>query len=250
MNMKSSLGTVIVTGGARGIGAEVVKLCAQAGYDVLFTFVNSFERAEEVVVQCAPFGTTVRGVHADVRDPIVRSAVWEQAADISKVVGLVNNAGITSKIGSFLDVDVETMQKVFDVNVLGTMLMCQTVIRHWKDENRGGAIVNVSSIAATLGSPGEYIHYAGSKAAVEGFTIGLAKEFAGLSIRANVVSPGTTNTEIHAMSGEPGRAARVAPKIPMGRAGEAVEIAEAIVWLLSSKSSYVTGTVLRVSGGL
>jgi NAD(P)-dependent dehydrogenase (short-subunit alcohol dehydrogenase family) len=248
--MMNRLGTVIVTGGSRGIGAEVVKLCAQAGHDVLFTFVNSTDRANQVIAECEQFGTKVRGIHADVRDPMVGAAVLEQAAALSSVVGLVNNAGITSKIGSFLDVDLETMQKVFDINVLGTMVMCQTVVRHWQKEHSPGSIVNVSSIAATLGSPGEYIHYAGSKAAVEGFTIGLAKEFAAQGIRANVVSPGTTNTEIHAASGEPGRAARVAPKIPMGRAGEAEEIAEAIVWLLSNKASYVTGTVLRVSGGL
>lgn len=247
---KETRGTVIVTGGGRGIGAEVVQLCAQAGHDVLFTYASKPHRAQEVVDRCAPFGVKVVAVQADVRDPMLATAVVEQAERLSSVIGLVNNAGITSRIGSFLDVDIDTMRDVLDVNVLGTMVMCQAVVRHWVGRGSGGSIVNVSSIAATLGSPGEYIHYAGSKAAVEGFTIGLAKEFADQGIRANVVSPGTTDTEIHALSGEPGRAERVAPKIPMKRAGDPREIAEAIAWMLSDRASYVTGTVLRVAGGL
>jgi len=246
----SNLGTVVVTGGARGIGAETVKLCAQAGHDVFFTYAARPDRAEQVIAECQPYGVTVKAMQADVRDPLLSKAVIETAAEISPVVGLVNNAGITSNIGSFLDVDIDAMRDVLDVNVMGTMLICQAAVRHWVSSDAGGAIVNVSSIAATLGAPGEYIHYAGSKAAVEGFTIGLAKEFADRSIRANVVSPGTTLTEIHALSGEPGRADRVAPRIPMKRAGDAVEIAEAIVWLLSKRASYVTGSVLRVAGGL
>ncbi len=243
-------GTVIVTGGARGIGAAVVTLCAQAGHDVLFSYARNRERAEAVVAACAPFGSKVAAIEADARDAAACEALVERATALSDIVGLVNNAGVTSRIGSFLDVDVPTLRDVLDVNVLGTMLMCQSVIRYWTRRGSPGAIVNVSSIAATLGAPGEYIHYAGSKAAVEGFTVGLAKEFADRGIRANVVSPGTTRTEIHALSGEPGRADRVAPRIPMKRAGEPQEIAEAIVWLLSSKASYVTGAVLRVSGGL
>lgn len=247
---QESKGVVIVTGGGRGIGAEVVKLSAADGYDVLFTYASRPDRAAELVQQCAQFSVELKAVQADVRDPMLSAAIVEQATSMGEVVGLVNNAGITSKIGSFLNVDYDTMKEVMDVNVLGTMVMCQAMVRHWKVRGRQGSVVNVSSIAATLGSPGEYIHYAGSKAAVEGFTIGLAKEFADAGIRANVVSPGTTKTEIHALSGEPGRADRVAPKIPMRRAGEPGEIAEAIVWLLSPKASYVTGTVLRVSGGL
>ncbi|MCM3563390.1 SDR family NAD(P)-dependent oxidoreductase [Hydrogenophaga intermedia] len=247
---KEKPGTVIVTGGGRGIGAEVVQLFAQAGHNVLFTYASKPHRAQEVVDRCAPFGVKVVAVQADVRDPMLATAVVEQAQRLSAVIGLVNNAGITSRIGSFLDVDIETMRDVLDVNVLGTMVMCQAVVRDWVARGASGSIVNVSSIAATLGSPGEYIHYAGSKAAVEGFTIGLAKEFADRGIRANVVSPGTTDTEIHALSGEPGRAERVAPKIPMRRAGDPREIAEAIAWMLSDKASYVTGAVLRVAGGL
>jgi NAD(P)-dependent dehydrogenase (short-subunit alcohol dehydrogenase family) len=247
--MKST-GTVIVTGGSRGIGAQTVKLCAQTGLDVLFTYTARPDRAQEVVDTCQALGVKGKALQADARDPATCLAVLDAAASMSPVVGLVNNAGITSTIGSFLDVDTESMRAVMDVNVMGTMYMCQAVVRHWVQTKSAGAIVNVSSIAATLGAPGEYIHYAGSKAAVEGFTIGLAKEFADRGIRANVVSPGTSRTEIHTLSGEPGRADRVAPKIPMKRAGDAAEIAEAIVWLLSRRASYVTGAVLRVAGGL
>lgn len=243
-------GTIIVTGGARGIGAEVVRLCAQQGHDVLFTYVNHPERAQQVASLGRSFGVKVQALRADVRDLDMSSTVLEHAATLSPVVGLVNNAGITSRLGSFLDVDIDTMRRVIDVNVLGTMAMCQAAVRHWMQRRAIGSIVNVSSIAATSGSPGEYIHYAASKAAVDGFTIGLAREFANQGIRANVVSPGTTDTEIHAGSGEAGRAARVAALIPMRRPGQPREVAEAIVWMLSAQSSYVTGSVLRVSGGL
>ena len=167
-------GTVIVTGGARGIGAAVVTLCAQAGHDVLFSYARNRERAEAVVAACAPFGSKVAAIEADARDAAACEALVERATALSDIVGLVNNAGVTSRIGSFLDVDVPTLRDVLDVNVLGTMLMCQSVIRYWTRRGSPGAIVNVSSIAATLGAPGEYIHYAGSKAAVEGFTVGLA----------------------------------------------------------------------------
>lgn len=240
----------MVTGGSRGIGAEVVKLCAQAGYDVCFTYQSRKDRADEVIAQCAPFGRQVVALQADVQDLQRSEWVLSQARQISEVVGLVNNVGITSKIGSFLDVDIDTMRRVLETNVLGLMVMCQTFVRHWTTAGLPGNIVNVSSMAAVFGSPGEYIHYAGSKAAVDSFTIGLAKEFARRSVRANVVSPGTTDTEIHTLSGEPARAARVAPNIPMARPGQAQEVAEAVAWLLSAKASYVTGTVLRVAGGL
>lgn len=240
----------MVTGGSRGIGAEIVKLCAQAGYDVCFTYQRRKDRADDVVAQCAPFAGRVLALQADVQDLGRSEWVLNQARQMSEVVGLVNNVGITSTIGSFLDVEVDTMRKVLETNVLGLMVMCQTFVRHWTGSSLPGSIVNVSSMAAVFGSPGEYIHYAGSKAAVDSFTIGLAKEFARRSIRANVVAPGTTDTEIHALSGEPARAARVAANIPMARPAQAQEVAEAVVWLLSNKASYVTGTVLKVAGGL
>lgn len=241
---------VVVTGGSRGIGAEIVKLCAAAGYDVCFTYHRRKDRADAVVAQCGHLPGRVIALQADVKDLDQSKWVLEQATSVFEVIGLVNNVGITSKIGSFLDVDIDTMREVLDTNVLGLMVMCQHFLRHWTQTKTPGNIINISSMAAVTGSPGEYIHYAGSKAAVDSFTIGLAKEFAQQGIRANVVSPGTTDTEIHALSGEPGRAARVAPRIPMGRPAQASEVAEAVVWLLSANSSYVTGTVLKVAGGL
>lgn len=166
----------------------------------------------------------------------------------------MNNAGVTGPIGSFRDLDYAVLRRVLDVNVVGTMLCAQEAIRRW--ERRGiasvpkGAIVNISSIAATLGAPNEYIHYAASKGAVESFTIGLAKELAPSGIRVNAVSPGTVFTDIHASAGEPNRPARVVSRVPMGRIGEPDEIANAVLWLLSEEASYVTGSNLRVSGGL
>jgi NAD(P)-dependent dehydrogenase (short-subunit alcohol dehydrogenase family) len=166
------------------------------------------------------------------------------------LAGLVNNTGITGPLGPFASASPETMRRVLDVNVLATMVLTQRVVQRWLDARTGGSIVNVSSIAAALGAPGEYVHYAASKAAVEAFTVGLAKELAEHDIRVNAVSPGTTLTDIHAAAGEPERPARVAARIPMKRPAEASEIAEAIVWLLSARASYVTGTVLKVAGGL
>lgn len=250
LNQTNQLGCVVVTGGSRGIGSEVVKLCAQTGYDVCFTYQTRKDRADEVVAQCEPFIGRVVALQADVQDLARSEWVLNEAKQISKVVALVNNVGITSKIGSFLDVEIDTMRNVLETNVLGLMVMCQTFVRHWTASELPGNIVNISSMAAVSGSPGEYIHYAGSKAAVDSFTIGLAKEFARRSIRANVVSPGTTDTEIHTLSGEPERAARVAPSIPMGRPAQAQEVAQAVVWLLSDKASYVSGTILKVAGGL
>jgi NAD(P)-dependent dehydrogenase (short-subunit alcohol dehydrogenase family) len=250
MNTEKTSGTVVVTGGSRGIGAEIVKLCANAGYDVLFTYARNADRAAQVIEQCKGCPGRVRGVQADIKDAALAAEILEQARQHSEVAGLVNNVGITSPIKPFVEVDIDTVRNVFDVNVFGLMAMCQVFVRHWMDKGIPGSIVNVSSMAAFTGSPNEYVHYASSKAAVDTFTLGLAKECAPHGIRANVVSPGTTDTEIHIQSGEPGRAARVAPNIPMKRPGQPREIAEAVLWLLSEKASYVSGALLKVAGGL
>lgn len=250
MRSPANQGCVVVTGGSRGIGAEVVKLCAQAGFDVCFTYQSRKDRADEVVTQCEPFTGRVLALQADVRDGERSQWVLDEANKLSQVVGLVNNVGITSQISSFLDVDVASMRNVLETNVLGLMVMSQSFVRHWSSCGLPGNIVNISSMAAVSGSPGEYIHYAASKAAVDSFTIGLAKEFAKKSIRVNAVAPGIIDTDIHTLSGEPGRAARVGPNIPMGRPGQAQEVAQAVVWLLSGQASYVTATVLKVAGGV
>jgi NAD(P)-dependent dehydrogenase (short-subunit alcohol dehydrogenase family) len=244
-------GSVLVTGGSRGIGAETVFLLAQEGYDVCFTYLAQADAAESVVRKVGSAGGRAWAIQADAGDAEAAEALLSRLpADAEPLVALVNNAGITGRLGTFAETDLATMRRVYEVNVLGVLAITQQVVKSWMRTGTKGSVVNVSSIAATLGAPGEYVHYAASKAAIEAFTIGLGKELAPQSIRVNCVSPGTSLTGIHAAAGEPNRAARVAPKIPMGRAGEPEEIAEAICWLVSPKSSYVTGAVLRVSGGL
>jgi len=244
-------GTVLITGGSRGIGAATARLAAAAGHDVCFTYAARHDAAHALVAEIEAGGRKAFCLQADAGDAQAAGAVLERIpAGFAPLAGLVNNAGITGPLGPFLDTTLDTMRQVLDVNVLGLMRLSQCVIAQWRAEGRAGSIVNVSSIAATLGAPGEYVHYAASKAAVEGFTVGLAREMAEHGIRVNAVSPGTALTGIHAAAGEPGRPQRVAARIPMRRPAQAQEIAEAIVWLLSGRASYVTGTVLKVAGGL
>ncbi|WP_326537041.1 SDR family oxidoreductase [Pseudorhodoferax sp.] len=244
-------GTVLITGGSRGIGAATARLAAAAGHAVCITYAAQQGPADALVAEIVAAGGRAACLQADVGVPAVAEGlIGRLPAGLPPLAALVNNAGITGPLGAFEQATRATLQQVLDVNVLGTMLLSQQAVRHWRAAGRAGAIVNVSSIAAALGAPGEYVHYAASKAAVEAFTVGLAKELAAEGIRVNAVSPGTTLTEIHAAAGEPGRPQRVAARIPMRRPGEAPEIAEAIVWLLSDKASYVTGAVLKVAGGL
>jgi NAD(P)-dependent dehydrogenase (short-subunit alcohol dehydrogenase family) len=186
-------------------------------------------------------------VRADTTDPDDVVRLFDAAQELGELTGLVNNAGVTSVIGPFVDLSVADLRRVVDVNLIGYVLCAQQAARRM---DAGGAIVNVSSSAATLGSPGEYVHYAATKAAADTLTIGLAKELGPRGIRVNAVSPGIVWTDIHAISGEPDRPARMAPRVPLGRAGEADEVAAAIVWLLGPDASYTTGAVLRVAGGL
>jgi len=196
-------------------------------------------------------GGLAHAVPADVDDPAAAAVLFDAAQErFGPVDALVNNAGITGRIGAFADLDVEIMRRVLDINVLGTMLCAQEAVRRWRDSGTAGNIVNISSSAATLGSPHEYVNYAASKAAVDAFTVGLAKELASTGTRVNAVAPGITDTEIHAAGGEPNRVQRVAPRVPMGRVGKPEETANAVAWLLSAESSYVTGAIIRVAGGI
>jgi NAD(P)-dependent dehydrogenase (short-subunit alcohol dehydrogenase family) len=247
----SGIGTVLITGGSRGIGAATVRLVAAAGHDVCFTYVTQQAVADALVAEVEAMGCRALCLQADVGWEGAAEQVLERIpATFQPLVALVNNAGITGPLGSFLDATPQTMRQVFDINVLGTMLFSQCLARHWRTNAQPGCIVNVSSVAATLGSAGDYVHYAASKAAVETFTVGLGRELAEHGIRVNCVSPGIAQTDIHATAGEAGRAQRLASRIPMRRPAEASEIAEAILWLLSARASYVTGTVLKVGGGL
>ncbi|MCX7042930.1 MAG: SDR family oxidoreductase [Gammaproteobacteria bacterium] len=242
---------LLVTGGSRGIGAAICRAASQAGWCVALTYRADAAAAHAVVNEIVASGGRAHAYEADVGDP---QAIARLFTDVESTLGfptgLVNNAGITCGIGPFVDVSVETLHRVMEVNVVGTMLCAQAAVRRWLQADIPGTIVNISSAASTLGSAGEYVHYATSKGAVDTFTLGLAREVAANRIRVNAVSPGTTATDIHAAGGDPDRVARVASRIPLQRAAQPEEIAEAVVWLLSDKASYVTGAVLRVGGGL
>lgn len=244
---------VIVTGGSRGIGAATSLLAAQAGYAVGVNYVQDRGSALELVAQIEVGGGRAHALQADVSlEADVQRMFEEATAQLGSVSALVCNAGTTGRLTRLEDVDLATLRRVLDVNLLGCMLCCREAVRRMSTERggTGGAIVNVSSVAASTGSAGEYVHYAASKAGVDAFTFGLAREVASCGIRVNAVSPGSTLTGIHAAAGDPQRPLRIAPRIPLQRLAEPQEIARAIVWLLSAEASYATGAVLRVAGGL
>jgi len=236
----------VVTGGSRGIGAATVRRLATAGHDIALCYRQDSHAAEAVLADVRAAGRQGIAVRADTTDPDQVTHLFEAAADLGEITGLVNNAGVTSQIGPFVDLTLTDLRRVIDVNLIGYILCAQQAVRRMSS---GAAIVNVSSAAATLGSPSEYIHYAAAKAATDTLTIGLAKELGPQGIRVNAVAPGTIWTDIHTVSGLPDRPARIADRVPLGRAGYADEIAAAITWLLSPDASYTTGAVLRVAGG-
>ena len=245
-------GVMIVTGASRGIGAATARLAAARGYAVCVNYQGNAAAAEAVVGEIAAAGGRGLAVQADVGQEAAVEALFERVdRELGPVTALVNNAGITGHFGRLDEAPSETLRQVVDVNVLGVMWCCRAALRRMSTRHggAGGAIVNLSSAAATLGSPGTYVWYAASKAAVDTLTLGLALEAAREGVRVNAVAPGYVDTEIHASSGMPDRVARDADLLPMGRAATAEEIAEPILWLLSEAASYTTGTVLRVGGG-
>ncbi len=241
----------VVTGGSRGIGAATAQMLARSGWSVLLTYRAERSDAESVVAACSGDGAWARAVQLDVSDEAAVERVFGNLpTEAGPLRALVNNAGIVAPTSRVADLSAERVRRVLEVNVLGVLLCAREAVRLMAPpRGSGGAIVNVSSRAAELGSPGEYVDYAASKAAVDTITRGLAVETAGQGIRVNSVRLGLMDTEIHARNGEPGRLDRVARSIPMGRPGTATEAAAAICWLLDEASSYTTGAVLDVSGG-
>ena len=241
--------SLIITGASRGIDAATARLAARRGHDVCINYARDEAAAMAVLAAIKADGGRAIAVCADVSSEADVKRLFDTAeAQLGPLRGLINNAGITGPIGRFSEVETATLEKVFAVNVLGTMLCAREAARRFQAAGRG-VIVNLSSVAATTGAPGEYVHYAASKAAIDAFTLGLARELAESNIRVNAVAPGSTLTDIHAAAGEPDRPARVRPRIPMQRLAEPEEIAEAVLWLLSDSASYATGAILRVSGG-
>ena len=244
--------TLLVTGGSRGIGAAICTLAAQRGHDVVVNYSGDRGSAAEVASLVRSHGRQALAVRADVSDENDVRSLFDAAEELGPVKALVNNAAIVGNTPGRLDsYDVEVVRRTLDVNVTGVFLCCREAVRRMSTRygGDGGAIVNISSTAARTGSAGEWVHYAASKAAVDTLTFGLAQEVAGEGVRVNAVAPGMIHTGLHEAAGLPDRMAKYAPQIPMGRAGEPAEIAEAVLFLLSPASSFTTGAVLDVGGG-
>ena len=243
---------LLVTGGSRGIGAAVSLKAAAAGYDLVINYRSDHQAAEAVVRGARLAGARVLALAGDMAREDDIAALFAAVDEFGRLTHLVNNAGITGKSGKLADTDPAIIRETIDLNVTGAILVAREAARRLSTRTGGpgGAIVNMSSAAATLGSPGEYVWYAASKAAIDGLTYGLARELATEGVRVNAIQPGMVDTEIHTRStGDAGRVERIRPSIPMQRIGSAEEIADATLYLLSEASSYVTGSILRVSGG-
>ena len=244
--------TLLITGGSRGIGAATAVLAAQRGWDVAVNYAHDKAAAERVAQQVRAAGRRARVIQADVSDEAAVLAMFAAVdRDFGRLGGLVNNAGVVDQPARVDQMSLQRLQRMFAVNLLGAFLCAREAVKRMSTRHggAGGAIVNLSSAAARLGSPGQYVDYAAAKAGIDTFTLGLAREVATEGIRVNAVRPGIIDTDIHASGGLPDRAKQVAPVVPMQRAGTADEVAQAIVWLLSDASSYTTGAVLDVTGG-
>ena len=252
MNKQSTQQTVLVTGGSRGIGAATAWLCAQRGWAVAVNYANDAAAAQAVVARIRTSGGTALAVQADVADEAQVLAMFATIdRELPPLGALVNNAGVVDVQARVDGMSLPRLQRMFAVNVFGTFMCAREAVKRMSTARggQGGGIVNLSSAAARIGSPGQYVDYASAKGAIDVFTMGAAKEVALEGIRVNAVRPGIIATDIHASGGIPDRAQQMAPLVPMQRAGSAEEVAEAIVWLLSDAASYTTGAVIDVTGG-
>ncbi len=243
---------LVITGASRGIGAATARLAVARGYAVCITYRERRDAADALVAELGLAGGKVIAVQADVADEAQVVRLFETVdRELGRLTALVNNAGILETQMRVDEMDAARLNRVFAANVTGSFLCAREAVRRMSARHggAGGAIVNVSSAASRIGSPGEYVDYAASKAAIDTFTIGLAKEVAAEGVRVNAVRPGVIYTEIHASGGEPGRVDRVKSAIPMQRGGQAEEVAQAVLWLLSDEASYATGALLDVAGG-
>lgn len=246
------MSVLVVTGGGRGIGAAICRRAAADGWSVVVNYASDHDAAASVVADVEAAGGRGLAVPGDVADERDVRTLFDAAAELGPLAGVVCNAGITGNAPGRLDEqDVDVVRRVLDVNVVGVFLCNREAVRRLSTRygGQGGSIVNISSTAAKRGSPGEWVHYAAGKAAVETMSYGLALEVADEGVRVNVVAPGLVATGLHAAAGLPNRLVEKAPLIPMRRAGEPEEIAEGVVWLLSPAASFVTGAVLPISGG-
>jgi NAD(P)-dependent dehydrogenase (short-subunit alcohol dehydrogenase family) len=242
------MSVTLITGGTRGIGAATALRLARDGHDLVLGYTRDDRAAEETRLAVEDAGVRCSAVRVDLTEPSGVDRLFEAAGPVT---GVVNNAGATLHLGPLAETPPDVIAATVDLNLTAALLVARAAVRAMGTSygGSGGVLVNVSSGAATLGSPGEYVQYAAAKAGVDALTLGLAQEVAGDGVRVVGVAPGIVRTTIHADAGEPGRVDRVGPLVPLGRAGEPHEVADAIAWLMSDEASYVTGTTLRVAGG-
>lgn len=237
----------LITGGTRGIGAAVARLLAADGHSLVLGYLSDEAAAVATRDEISALGVSCEIVAADITTDAGIASLFEAAGPVT---GVVNNAGATYRYAPLVDTPSDEIRKTYAVNLVGPTLVARAAVSALAENGRsGGVIVNISSGAATLGSPGEYVHYAAAKAGIDALTKGLGLEVAPLGIRVVAVAPGLTETDMHANTGDPGRIVRMAPQIPLGRASSPDEVAEAVAWLMSEKAGYVTATTLRVTGG-